>query len=206
MKEGVDKQKAREISEKLTKDYFHHGYPVNRTEAREIGLKVADRDEELEDLMWQIWCDLSEELELREPHSPLRVLAENPACQALFAPIPVIHLPANLPPQLAQQAHQKILAQVTVTDVPPAPFETIHALIESTRYASRFITNGFVIGTKTADHQIRISNLNVRQLWATIPLIAPPSPARAPKAATTPRAQTVGRKKPKKHAKSAVKR
>src|SRR5262249_33300273 len=55
MKNDGEKKKAREISEKLTKDYFHHGYPVNRTEAKEIGLKVADRDEELENLMWQIW-------------------------------------------------------------------------------------------------------------------------------------------------------
>lgn len=172
MKEGAEKQRAREISEKLTKDYFHHGYPVNRTEAREIGLKVADRDEELEDLIWKIWCDLSEELKLREPHNPIRVLAENQACQALFAPVPVIQLPGNLPPQLAQQAYQQILAQVQVADVPPAPFETIHAVIESTRHASRFVTNGLVVGTKTADQQIRLSTLNVRQLWETVALVA----------------------------------
>jgi hypothetical protein len=102
MIEEADKQKARAISQKLTKDYFHHGYPVNRSEAKEIGLKVAERDEVLEDLMWQIWSDLSDELELREPHNALRVLRKNPACQALFAPLLVVQLPANLPPQLAQ--------------------------------------------------------------------------------------------------------
>ena len=173
MKGAAEKQKAREISEKLTKDYFHHGYPVNRTEAKDIGLKVAGHDEELEGLMWQIWCDLSEELRLREPHNPLAVLAENPACQALFAPATVIQLPANLPPQLAQQAYQNVLAQIPIAEIPAAPFELIHAVIESARHASRFITNGAIVGTKTSDHQIRFSTLNLRQLWATVPLVAP---------------------------------
>ena len=168
----AEKKKARSISEKLTKDYFHHGYPVNRSEAKEIGLKVAPHDEELEALMWEIWCDLSGELQLREPHSPLKVLADNPACQALFAPVHVIQLPANLPPQVAQQAYQQILAQVQVAEVPLAPYETIHAIVESVRHASRFITNGFVAGTKTADQQVRISTLNVRHLWATVPVVA----------------------------------
>jgi len=117
----VRRKKAKEISEKLTKDYFHHGYPVSRTEAREIGLKIAEPDEELEGLLWQIWGDLSEELKQREPHNPLRVLAENAACQALFAPIPIVQIPANLPPQLAQQTYQNVLAQIGVAQVPPAP-------------------------------------------------------------------------------------
>ncbi len=180
MKEGAEKQRAREISEKLTKDYFHHGYPVNRTEAKEIGLKIAEQDDELEALMWQIWCDLSEELKLREPHNPLTILAENPLCKNLFAPIPLIQLPVNLPPQLAQQAHQNALAQISIVQVPPAPFETIHAVMESARHASRFITNGLVVGSKTADHQIRLSTLIVRQLWVTVPLVAPPPPPLPP--------------------------
>jgi len=182
MKGEGERRKAKEISEKLTKDYFHHGYPVSRTEAKEIGLKIAEQDEELEGLMWDIWCDLSEELKLREPHNPLTVLAENPACQVLFAPVPVVQIPANLPPQLAQQAHQNVLAQVRVAQVPPAPFELIHALIESARHASRFVTSGLVIGMKTADQQIRVSTLNVRQLWTTVPLAAPPPQTQVPQA------------------------
>jgi hypothetical protein len=183
----AEKQKAHEISEKLTKDYLHHGYPVNRTEAKEIGLKVAERDPALEALMWQIWGDLSEELRLREPHNPLRVLRENPACQALFAPLLLVQLPANLPPQLAQQAHQQILAQVQVEPVPPAPFETIHAVIESSRHASRFITNGLVFGTRLADQQIRLSTVTERQGWVTVPLDgSPPAAVRAAPQALTP--------------------
>lgn len=198
MKGGDEQRKAREIAEKLTKDYFHHGYPVNRSEAKEIGLKVADRDEQLEDLMWQIWTDISDELKLREPHNPLRVLVDNPACQPLFAPIPMIQLPANLPPALAQQTFQQILQQIGVVDVPPAPFETIQAVVESTRHASRYITSGFVVGTKAADHQIRISTLNVRQQWtnvAPLPAASVPAVAAARQAAgRAPKPRKKGKK------------
>lgn len=196
MIDEADRKKARSISEKLTKDYFHHGYPVNRSEAKEIGLKVAERDEVLEGLMWQIWSDLSDELELREPHNALRVLRKNPACQALFAPLLVVQLPANLPPQLAQQAHQQILAQVQVDMVPPAPFEIIHAVAESSRYASRFVTNGLVFGTKLADQQIRVSTVNERQGWITVPLEKP--------VVAVPQ-QPVARSKPERTAKKAAK-
>lgn len=178
-----EERKAGEISQKLTKDYLHHGYPVNRSEAKAIGLKIAQPDEDLEDLLWKIWCDISEELKLREPHFPLTVLADNPACQPLFEPVPVIQLPANLPPAIAQQAYQQILNQILVTNVPPAPFETIHALIESTRTASRFVTSGLVVGAKTPDQQLRISTLNIRQRWVSVPVVA-----RRQKAAAMPAA------------------
>lgn len=52
MGEG-DRGKARAISEKLTRDFFHHGYPVSRSEARSIGLPIAASDPAVEDLMWQ---------------------------------------------------------------------------------------------------------------------------------------------------------
>jgi len=185
----------------LTKDYFHHGYPVNRSEAKEIGLKVADRNEELENLMWEIWCDLSTELKLREPHNPLRVLRENPACKALFAPLAVINLPGNIPPDLLQQVNQQILSQVQVDMVPPAPFETIHAVTESSRYASRFVTNGLIFGTRLADQQIRISTVNERQGWITVPLDEPVAVVPQP-----PVVQPKQRKRPKKDAKSSKKR
>lgn len=190
MKGVEEKPVARTISEKLTRDYFHHGYPVNRTEAKEIGLKVADKDQELEDLMWQVWSDLSAELKIREPHNPVTVLAENPACQALFAPPPAIQLPANLPAQLPPQAQQQILAQLQaqVAPVPPAPFEIIHAVVESSRHASRFVTSGIVIGSKTPDQQIRVSTLNIRQGWKTV-WPAPAAPNQAAMPQKPPKAQ-----------------
>lgn len=167
-----DTGKAKSIAEKLTKDYFHHGYPVNRSEAKEIGLNVAKPDSILEDMIWRIWADIAEELELRHPHNAVTVLKNDPACAPLFAPLAQIALPANLPPQIAQQAYQQILANIQVQQVPPASYQTIHALVESSRYASRFLTVGQIFGVRQADQQIRISNVIERQQWETIQLAA----------------------------------
>jgi hypothetical protein len=85
--------------------------------------------------------------------------------------------------------------------VPPAPFEIIHAVAESSRYATRFVTNGLVFGTKLADQQIRVSTVNERQGWITVPLEKPV--AAAPQ---QPEAMPKPRKTAKKAAKSRKKR
>ena len=81
-----NQQKARAIAEKLNKNYFHHGHALSRTEAVSLELKIADRDEAIEELMVQIWHDLSDEMQCRKPFSPLELVRLNPACAALFAP------------------------------------------------------------------------------------------------------------------------
>lgn len=80
-------QKAKAISEKLTKDFFHHGYPVNRSEAKQIGLPIADKNKKTESLMWRIWSDIADELELRKPFMEMNILRSDPACSGLFGPI-----------------------------------------------------------------------------------------------------------------------
>ena len=43
MKTEADAEKAKQIAAALNSNFFDHGYPVSRTEAREIGLKVQRR-------------------------------------------------------------------------------------------------------------------------------------------------------------------
>jgi hypothetical protein len=164
----TNKPKARAISEKLTRDFFHHGYPVSRTEAKEIGLKIAASDQALEALMWRIWEDISIELRLREPFNPLGLLRADAACDALFAPVPQVQLPGNLPAAVAQQALNQALQQVGVVQVPPTPFENVHALMESARANSRFVSRGLVFGSRLPDQQFRVSTVTERQSWITV--------------------------------------
>lgn len=167
MIDETSKAKARAISEKLTRDFFHHGYPVSRTEAKEIGLKIATSNPQIEDLIWKIWEDITEELRIREPFSPIALLRTDPACKDLFAPIPQVQIPGNLPPAAAQQAIAAVLQQIPVAQIPPTKFENIHALMESKRLASRYISRGLVFGLRQADQQFRVSNLVERQGWIT---------------------------------------
>jgi hypothetical protein len=182
---GETKSKAKDIAQKLTKEFFHHGYPVNRSEAEEIGLKVAKRDAEVEDLMWRIWSSLSDDLKLREPFSPVGLLKENPGCAPLFAPVPTASIPANLPPDVMQQVVNQVLAQCGIAGVPATPFENVHAVVESARLASQFVTRGMIFASRLPDLTFKVSNLVERQGWETVHPIGkvsaePPTPETAP--------------------------
>jgi hypothetical protein len=179
MTSDAEKQKARAIAETLTKDFFHHGYPVSRTEAENIGLRIAKRDADIESLIWRIWLDVADELLVREPFLPMKILKASPQTAPLFAPVPQAVIPANLPPAIAQQALTQVLAQVQVQQVPPVPFETIHAVIESPRYASRFLIRGNLFATRLPDLQIKITQTKEEQGWQTIGLPAAPRPRKA---------------------------
>lgn len=156
MKDDGNKQKARAISEKLTRDFFHHGYPLSRTEAKDIGLKVADRNNQVEDLIWRIWKQISEELLLREPFVPLHALVKDPTAAPLFALTPGAPVAAS------------------------TAYENIHAIVESSRLASRFITAGVVAGIKVPPNPVQVQVAPHTQKWIDV---WPPS---SPTNVTTP--------------------
>jgi hypothetical protein len=118
MKEGESAESARTISETLNTKYFHHGYPLNRSEAQEIGLPVAAPDPALENLMWSIWNDLQVDLQLRESFVPISVLKDDPNCQALFAPVPQLNIPAGLAPAMVQALLQAYLPNIRPCPLP----------------------------------------------------------------------------------------
>lgn len=164
--------KAREIAKVLSKKFYHHGYPLSRKEARQIGLKVAEPSADVEDLLWKLWLDIVEELELREPFSPLTLVVRNPACAPLFAPTPQVNIPTNVPPQLAQEILKVVLQQAQVIAVPPTPYTVINALLESPRYASRFVTEGRIFASRLPDLSIHPQPIPESACWRTMPLPA----------------------------------
>lgn len=126
-----DKAKARSISEKLTRDFFHHGYPVSRTEARNIGLPVAERMPDVERLMWSVWLDLSAELALRSSASDAEFLATDAACAPLFAPIPHVAIPVAATANQAVQQATAIAPPQQMVVVPPVRYSRVFAVMES---------------------------------------------------------------------------
>lgn len=165
-----ERQKARAISEALNTKFFHHGYPVSRNEAKEIGLKVGKSDVELEELMWSVWQDMATELELRTPFQPLGLLREDPQYKDLFGPVPQVQIPANLPPQMLQQVFNQVLQQVAMTNLPPKEYQVIHALMESPRLATRFVSEGTILATRTPDLQIKLAVVRHKLCWRDVDL------------------------------------
>ena len=143
-----DKQKARAISEKLTRDYFHHGYPVSKSEASEIGLKVAARSAQVEALMWRIWVGISDQLQLRQPFNPMTHLARDPSCDEFMKPFDTA-------------------AGVAAVGA-STRYENILAIVESSRLASQFIMGGIIAAVKAPPHNIQLQQVPDQQTWKTV--------------------------------------
>jgi len=76
MKPKRDEKKIQKIVDNLTGLISIHNYPVNRDEARDLGLNVEFATEGLENAIWQVYESYAEEMELGKPYNPLQVLAD----------------------------------------------------------------------------------------------------------------------------------
>ena len=158
-------QKAKAIAETLNTKFFTHGYPVGRNEAKEIGLKVIEPDTNLERLIWEVWLDLEAEMRCRDIFNWMEEVAKSPTGAQLFAEIPQVTIPSGLPPELMQQIAQQVLQQILLVRLPPVEYEWRHAIIESARRASVFITKGKVFARREVDLKISLNNVVLSQGW-----------------------------------------
>ena len=71
-----DKAKAKSISEMLNTAFYHHGYPLSRNEAKEIGLQIADNDPDIIKWMWEICEDFSNEMIFNEYFDMQKMVSE----------------------------------------------------------------------------------------------------------------------------------
>jgi len=136
----------------LSKRFFHHGYPVSRSEAKEIGLPVSASNSTIEDLMWKVWLDIELELKFREPFSPVSILKNNPACAGLFSPVV---------PGAAQLG------------IPSAPYAQIASVMESHRHATRYILEGDILAMRLPDLNLKLSVVQHKEGWVDMPIPAP---------------------------------
>ncbi len=162
---GVDAQKAELIAEKLNKSYFSHGHAVSREEAIILGLKIAGRDETIEELIWSVFTDIEAEMKMREVFDPTMIYLSDPLSAKLLDPPPVISVPGNAPPQIAQQIWQQVLNNLNSNQGPVIEFDLLNAVIESKQLSSKFITKGKFFGTRLADLNFLIGRPILEAGW-----------------------------------------
>ena len=71
-----DENKTKAIAETLNSKFYHHGYPLSRREAKEIGLQLAKPNEKVESLLWNIYEDLNREMQFSDPLDPRTMILE----------------------------------------------------------------------------------------------------------------------------------
>ncbi len=156
-----DQNKVKAIAEALNRSFYHHGYPLGRSEAKEIGLNVKEPPEELEKLMWQIWEDIENEMEVRKPFNPLEIVFNDPTAANLLAPVPQVKIPANLPKPVMDQIIQNLLQQINVIEVPPIEYRLFYAAIESIRCRSRFESINKILACRMPDMNITLNDMRI---------------------------------------------
>ena len=60
------------IIEALTSKFFFHGHPINRIEAKELGLKVTENTPpEILTAMWELFLDFEDDLKFKDNFDPV---------------------------------------------------------------------------------------------------------------------------------------
>ena len=55
-----DPERVLSVTQALTEGYFSHEYPIGRREAKELGLKVTEANDELWDVIWKLYLGYEE--------------------------------------------------------------------------------------------------------------------------------------------------
>ena len=104
-------------------------------------------------------------MKMQELFDPTMEYLSSLGSSALLNPPPVINVPANAPPQVAQQMWQQVANQLTVSQGPVLDCELFFAAIESKNGTSRYIRNVKIFGTRQADLNFLIGIPRVSEKW-----------------------------------------
>ena len=162
-----DASDRKSIVKQLHQSFYDHGYPISLTEAKEIGLKAVAADQTTESTLWDIWCDVETDLQLRRHFTLMSIVKDNPACAALFEPTKQVILPAGLTPDQVQEFVHNFLAGTAVKDIPATPFDLTLGMLESTRLASRWYQKGRILSERLPDLDIQLTPVLEDHGWET---------------------------------------
>ncbi|MGV8108965.1 SDH family Clp fold serine proteinase [Methanospirillum sp.] len=160
-----EEEKIKQITNAFNKSFYHHGYPIGRSEAKSIGLNVNTKEKEIESLIWNLWLDLEKEMECQNPFNPYHVALNNPQLSQQIKPISQIQLPINIPPPLMQGVMQQIQQNMSVSSIQPIEYEVIQAIIESSRIKNDFRTKYLISAARMMDLNININVTQMSQGW-----------------------------------------
>ena len=152
-----DSTKAKSIAKALNSSYYHHGYAVGRKEAKEIGLPVVIPEKELETLLWTIWKDYSDEMKCSIAFDPVREIMTDPESNAIISQVPVVNLPANTPPDVANQIIIQRAQQTPVTTRLSLKRRNMIAAVESAKISKAFFNDINLIYWRNPDFSLGVN-------------------------------------------------
>lgn len=161
-----DKNKATSIAQALNSSFYHHGYAVNRKEAVDIGLNICMPSEKLEKLMWDIWLDFSKEMKCDIAFDVIKELRNNPQTSNIINAAPVVNLPANTPPTVAQQIIGGVAQQATIQNRTALNIKEMLGAIESSNLSKAVFANVDILYWRNFDMSLGINCTTFTTDWA----------------------------------------
>jgi|SRR6267154_1554187 len=169
MKDDDTRLKLRSIVQNMSRKFQSHAYPVNRTEALDIGLPVNERrDLTLERLMWRVWLDIEQDLKETVPFHPLFELLNSKEAKKLLSPVPQLLVPMPMSSGGHIQTNVDELIQKSKPSIEPVDFQYVSAIVESSRKASAHITRGKILSCRNPNLVIHYSQVAVSQAWEKV--------------------------------------
>ena len=110
MKSKEESQRISKIVDDLAEKLFYHSYLINRHEAKELGLKVTEPSEKIENLIWELYLLYEKEMELgkyfdpstytigKEQQVAIAFIESEKACSKFLKNITVTSVPIQMQP------------------------------------------------------------------------------------------------------------
>jgi len=73
LRSKVVEQEHRDLLEQLTTKLYYHGHPINRIEAKELGLPIAKPNPPVESALWDLYLAYEEAMDMKAPFDPVAV-------------------------------------------------------------------------------------------------------------------------------------
>lgn len=171
-----DPMRAAQIAEDLNKSFSAHGDAVSRSRARDLGLRVADTDVALEKLIWDAYIEIESYMMMRSPFRFEQELLRG-AGGKLTAPAMIVPQVQGVPNNQVQAMVQQLITahvQAQIAGGPPSvPFRCILAILESTRTASAFVSEGTVFGARVAGNALQVTVDKSSEKWTPVAIELP---------------------------------
>lgn len=160
-----DSTKVKAIAKALNSSYYHHGYAVGRHEASQIGLPITIPGNDIECLIWNIWEDFCSEMKCNETFDVIKEIMSNPTSSAAISQVPIINLPANTPPDVAQQIIIQRAQSVPTTTRSSLKQKGLVASIESINSAKAVYTNMDIVYWRNSDMSLGFNCTGFSSGW-----------------------------------------
>ena len=132
----TDNVKAKSIAEKLSYNYYHHGYTISPSEAKKLELPIADGTDKLYGLMWKAWCDIRDEMNCETEFNPIdEILNSNEGKEIMSINRKFVDIPSNLPPEIMNQIYHQITSNLHIYDQKTVNLVKCNAILESVNLA-----------------------------------------------------------------------